>query len=73
MTKARHESDGDAGGDIGRREVGLLAHPGCPHDDAPQHAHEELSARDEPVGVDHVSRLLVIHIVEGVTGVPGYD
>ena len=59
--------------DIGSREVGLLAHTSDPHDNTPQHSNKELSARDEPVGVDHVRCLLIVDIVEGIAGVPGYN
>ena len=67
------KTNGNARGDVRRGELGHLAHARAPHDETPNNADDELSACHEPVSVDHVGRLLVVHIVEGVSGVPGRD
>lgn len=70
---AGHEADGDASRDIGGGQIGLLAKAGGPHGDGPNHANNELSGGNEPMGMDHVGSLLVVHVVHGVAGIPGND
>ena len=68
---AGHEADGDAGSDVGGGKIGLLAKAGGPHHDRPDHTDNELSGSDEPMSMDHVGSLLVVHIVHGIAGIPG--
>lgn len=70
MGKACAESNGNAIRNILRRKVGSFAHAGAPHNCRPDDTYDELSARNKPVGVDHVGSLLVVDIVEGVSGIP---
>ena len=73
VSNAGHKADGDAGRDIGGGKVGLLAKAGGPHGDRPNHTDNKLSGSNEPMGMDHVGSLLVVHVVHGVAGIPGND
>mmetsp|Transcript_33783 Transcript_33783/g.79634 ORF Transcript_33783/g.79634 Transcript_33783/m.79634 type:complete len:123 (-) Transcript_33783:5-373(-) len=70
MGEASAHTDRDAARDILAGKVGFLTQSGSPHDGTPNNSNNQLSAGDEPVGVDHVGCLLVEDIVEGVASVP---
>lgn len=72
MRHARHQSNWNTRRNICRSKVGLLSHTSSPHYQTPYHPHEELGGRDEPMGMNHVGGLLIEHIVQGVSGIPGY-
>lgn len=73
MSDASKETDRNTCRNIRSIEFRCLTNTGGPHENTPDHTDNELSAGDEPMRVDHVGGLLVVHIVECVTGVPCHD
>ncbi len=71
--EAGASTDWDAGSNISSGKVGLLAQSSRPHDKTPNNSDDQLGAGNEPMGMDHIGCLFVVHIVKGVTSIPSCD
>lgn len=67
MCEACTKTDGNAAGNIGSGEIWGFAQSRRPHDHRPDNSNDQLSSGDEPMSVDHVGRLFVVDVVEGIS------
>lgn len=44
-----------------------------PHNQTPDDTYHQLGSGDEPMGMNHVGGLLVVHIIKSVSGIPADD